>query len=371
MAYMNIYLLKNCFVLFLLLVSSYAFGTARTIRKPVAISNLELDENGFPILKVALWSKQAGTKPKLFRFLLNTNYALTVVDVGISSSLFISQPLPADLQGDGRFLSICLKRVGVGGMIRDGIPAARMTLRREEVGRFQDEPVDGVLGMSFLQGTRFVLKTRERRLEWWPEGGLEGATYPVTYLENRPCLTLTVAGKELDFEVETCGIGGLGLPERLLPRDGEDPVPARPGLEASLSDQAPGYLAKLVPEFLQGYQTGALGAEVWAAAPVCFDFAGHAITIAREAEPLAGPRNGFLPVAWDRRGASAKLVIAAVPAGSALAKAGCQIGDEILQAGPYRGQALKRRAIIGLLAEGRPYPWILKRNGKVLTLSLN
>jgi hypothetical protein len=74
---------------------------------------------------------------------------------------------------------------------------------------------------------------------------------------------------------------------------------------------------------------------------------------------------------WDRSGDAPHLVVVLVKPGSAMEKAGCKIGDELIQAGDLRGQVITRRTVQDLVASGVKHTWIVRRNGQSVSLAFS
>jgi hypothetical protein len=120
--------------------------------------------------------------------------------------------------------------------------------------------------------------------------------------------------------------------------------------------------------------TGRIGTDVWLAAPVCFDFITDNLTFSVDAEgnlPVRREPSRRLPLMWDRSGDNPHLVVILVKPGSALEKAGCMAGDELIQVGDLRGQAITRRAVQDLVASGVKHTWIVRRNGQSTSLAFS
>jgi hypothetical protein len=118
-------------------------------------------------------------------------------------------------------------------------------------------------------------------------------------------------------------------------------------------------------------KTGRIGIDVWMAAPVCFDFITNHVTFSPDAAgnlPIRREPSRNLPLQWDRSGSTPRLLVLLVKPGSAMEKAGCKPGDELIQAGALRGLTLTRRGVQDLVASGIQHVWVVRRNGLELKL---
>lgn len=357
-------------------------------RKSVRPVSIVLDENGLPIVSVTLHSLKTPGTSRAFRFILDTGADWCVVDKSVPSEFFWDDPHTESTARDiaDQALpteSVLLKRVEVGDLTRDGIYAARMDLQAQ-MGRFQDQPVDGILGMTFLRGTRFLLEPDEHRLIWWGYHFSPGATLPLsTSPGSLPSLSIRMGDQTVEAEVDTGSTGGLDLPAALRPtRTGEKTVSqgvsgvAIAGeIQAIPTIEAGGYTWRHVPvDFQEGTKLGRIGLDVWLASKVCFDFVTRHVTLTLDKAgslPLRREPNRRLPLLWDRSGAVPRLVVALVKPGSPMEKAGCRVGDVLLQAGSLKGQALTRRAVQDLVASGPRHGWIVLRSGKEVPLTFH
>lgn len=185
-------------------------------------SPLTLDEDGRPIIHGTLHTLVNPGRAMKFRFILDTGSTHCVLDSSISGSFFWEEGVNGQIRestGRGTALPVVvIKRLEAGGMTRDGIPALRMDLKGSTLGRFQDDPVDGILGMSFLQGTRFVLDLARKQVEWWQKPRPDGVTLPLIFRSGKvPLVRLSVDGKGGECVLDTAMGGGLALPRSLRP----------------------------------------------------------------------------------------------------------------------------------------------------------
>jgi hypothetical protein len=359
---------------------------AQADRRPQpAISELEVDEDGLAILRVDLHPLGAEDRPRSFRFALDTGAALCVLDLSVPETLFWddgARMRVRDCNGATSVMPlVSLKRVAVGGLIRDGVPALRLDLKKGPTGKFQDEPVDGLLGMSFLDGTRFLLDMEQRQLHWWAPAPASGLRLPLHYGPDKsPRVSLRVGDRDVDGLVDTGRLAGLGLPWSLRPKGkGTECLSGGAASVSSAAEEldlpevgvAGGAWRNPPVLFQAGVDIGNVGMEVFAPSRTGFDFLQHQLILIPgrdSALPLRPRSRQRLVLGWDRSGPVARLAIEHVFPDSAEQAAGFRAGDEILQVGALTGSALSRRAIRALVGQGQPLRWLLRRKGEPLDL---
>jgi hypothetical protein len=173
--------------------------------------------------------------------------------------------------------------------------------------------------------------------------------------------------------------GGVDLPLRLRPKGkGKDVYTGGAtgtllaGTEMQVERLEAGTSAWVqVPVNFEGEAGGSIGVDVWLAAPVCFDFVTHNLTLSLDADghlPIRRDPGGKLPIVWDRSGPSPRLMVLLVKPESAMAKAGCQAGDELLRAGTLQAETLTRRGVQELVASGAGHKWLVRRHGEEVEL---
>jgi len=362
--------------------------TADTRKGPI-VTPLEIDDLGLPIVQVTLHTKGNPGAARTFRFVLDTGAGVTVVDPRIPASFLWEDPGQqgqlTDAAGESRKTSMAfLKRLELGGMVQDDLQVAVQDLQAL-MGRFQDRPVDGILGLDVLNRTRFTLDMKAGQVTWWshPLAGMlplkagRGSDGRIYALLN--------AGKgEAPALVDTGFAGGLSLPEPQAPEDGS-PLTLSEGLFGAkiqgrelrvprLSCGEPAWQDVPV-SFESNIPAGILGSEVWSCGPVWFDLLGSpSVRIAPDNQgnlPFQRTPTHRLPLAWERSGTARHLVVVKVHPDSPMAKAGCQVDDHVIQAGDLKGEHLTRRAVQDLVASGSPHAWTIRREGKEIQLSFN
>lgn len=376
-------MLKTCLGVLLLLPLTAPAAIAEE-RKTVPTSAITQDESGLLVVSVTLHSMKGWDITKTFRFLLDTGASCCIVDRSVPTEFFWDEPQTETTTRDIADQSIAaptvlLKRVEVGTVTRDGVIAIRTDLRNQ-IGRFEDQPVDGILGMSFLRGTRFVLDPTANRLVWWADHFSPGVTVPLSETPGGPWINLRLGNQEVLATVDTGQSGGVDLPMALKPV-GKGQATVSMGLSGALVAGSDVLVNRLeagssawvdLPVGFQGVgKTGRIGVDVWMASPVCFDFITNHLTFSLDASgnlPIRRGPSRNLPLQWDRSGRKPRLLVFLVKPGSAMEKAGCQPGDELIQAGSLQGPALTRRAVQDLVASGVQHLWIVRRNGQEVKL---
>jgi hypothetical protein len=371
------------------LVGPTGLAAAAQEAPPLSAVSFELDDNSHVVLDVEL---STGTGPdattRTFRFLLDTGAGITMIDSSVPGDLFWPDPSTAlevtDSSGvsGGALELVVLKRLRVGGVAREGLLAARADLKGGFIGTIEDRPVDGVLGMTFLHGLRFLLEPGARRIVWW--GSLAGdVSLPLSFnASGCPVVRLQRGGAAADFIPDTGMSATLSIPRALVGElQGQASTvvgfhgKASQGREVVVDRlEAAGYAWRDLPaDVLDGEEPALVGLGVWLAAPVVFDFATQSLELSPRPDgslpALPGWRRN-LPVGWDRNGAAQALRVVGERPGSPLQRAGLRVGDRVLQVGSLSGPALTRRAIQELRAKGLPTRWVIERGGEKLELTV-
>lgn len=326
-----------------------------------------------PILQVILRDPKRPEAPRTFRFMLSTTSWKTVLDKRIPSDFTWEDPGQGG--GDGQTATpVLIKRIEVAGLARENLPAVGVDLT--QMGNAcLDNPVDGVLGMNFLLGTRFLFDVKGGRILWWGPP-FQGAFLPFLYDQcHIPHVQLAVGGAQVAAVVDLTSTGGLELPGWMEPPGPSEPtyiqdrsgrfIPQR-GKKVARIQAGPCTWTDVPVFFQDGTRVGNLGLDALRTEPLCFDFIQDGLILGRDSEgrlPAIQPSRPSLPVAWDRTGREPRLVVVWVKPGSPMETAGCKPGDEIVQAGDLSGPALTRRALMALMDQGRYHVWTVRRNG--------
>lgn len=367
-------------LLALLLVPVLSSALGAEVRRTPPVSILEENEDGYLILKVSLHDRARGSRT--FRFLLDTGAATTMIDRTVPDRFFwdvqgIKASAVDGTSKEDAVQAVTLKRVDVAGLLRDEVPAMRMDLKNSMLGRMQDEPVDGILGMSFMRNTRFLLDAKGKRVVWgaaFPEGERHRIQIGP---DDHACLDLKANGRTLSAILDTGNGGGLILPKSAVPAGSVAPGGVSTGIHGNL---VPNFEARLdVAAGGRGWRSVAarleeaedcanLGLRIFKAGPTYFDFTFKLLVLP------SGPQGSWailpeepsrkLTLAWTRRVGKAWLEVLHVVPGSAFERAGLRAGDQLVKVGSLEGAVLSLRSVGHLLSAGQACTWIVRRSGK-------
>ena len=194
-------------------------------RQHPAASVIEFSEDGLPIIQVVLHALKPPGKTRTCRFLVSTGQDATIIDDSVPTEFYWdasgTTSFPDAAGASHALPAVLVKRLEVAGLMRDGVAGARADLK-QAVSAGLDEPVDGILGMSFLSGTRFVYDPGAGRILWWQEPA-PGVTLPLVYSANHlPLAMLTVGTTQVPTSLDIARMGGLDLPWSLKPAGAAD-----------------------------------------------------------------------------------------------------------------------------------------------------
>lgn len=357
------------------------------VRPKGSVTPVEVDENGLLIVKVRLASKKPSVPDRDFRFILDTGATLNVLDASVSPDFFWEEPEKpkgaSSTVGDATGQRVAtriinLKRMELAGMVREDLMAYRMDLRGTMLGRLQDEPVDGILGMNFLRGTRFVLDPIAREIRWWQD--VPGYRIPIAYGENDlPILFVKVAGTDVPCTLDTGDNGGIQMngdadetdhPEPFFTSGASGVVVQGKTVKVDRLDAGGKAWRKVSLDLVKEGKGGAsLGRVVLWAAPLGLDFIDQWATFTLDSQgdlPYRKPL-ARAPLAWERRANGQRLLAERISPASRWAKAGLKEGDEVLAVGALDGKALTIRAAKALIDRGQALTWrVLRAEQEVL-----
>ena len=365
------------------LVLGLCFPAIADPRPKGAITPVEVDENGLPVVKVRLSSKKPGVPDREFRFIFDTGFTLNVIDASVPADFFWEEPdKPKGVTSTGRDGTgtvvatpiVCLKRLELAGMTRDDVMAYRLDLKGTMFGRIQDEPVDGVLGMNFLRGTRFVLDADAHAIRWWQD--IPGHRIPLSIDgTDRPTLVVRVASTDVPCMLDTGGNGGIQMPGNADASDHPEPFgyssasgEIKEGKTVVMERLESGGKAWVnVPLDLINPGDGdrMIGLDVLGAAPLGLDLIDLWATFTLDAKGnLPYRKTPLRPLlGWDRTPEGNRLFVLSIKTGSRWAKAGVKEGDEVLTIGTLTGKALTLRSAMAFSNGGEAHTWRIRRDG--------
>jgi len=372
------------------LVSGLGLPAIADPRPKGAITPVEVDENGLPVVRVRLSSKKPGVPDREFRFIFDTGATLNVIDASVPADFFWEEPdKPKGVTGtavDGTGTAIAtrivvLKRLELAGMIRDDLMAYRMDLKGTMFGRIQDEPVDGVLGMNFLRGTRFVLDSGAREIRWWQD--IPGHRIPMSIDgTDRPTLIVKIGSTDVPCMLDTGGNGGIQMPGNADTSDHGEPF----GYSSASGETREGVMVMMerlesggkawtnVPLDLirPGDGRPMIGLDVLGAAPLGLDFIDLWATFTLDPSGnLPYRKTPLRPLlGWERTPEGKRLRVLGVNPASRWAKAGAKEGDEVLAIGSLTGKALTLRSALAFSTRREAHTWRIRRDGVEQVLSV-
>jgi hypothetical protein len=305
-------------------------------------------------------------KPRLLRMILDTGAELCVVDEASAHGLVNGAFRLLEAGGfAGRrrhAMKRTLRQLRLGSVSQPSVPVLVMDL--VERNKWMDEPVDGLLGMSFLAGRRFLVDPQRGCLVW--DGQLPGGR---------------VVAREVEALADTGATGTLylGSMPRRLALDGDcelgGGIDGFVRLGKGRADlEVFGETFPRRPLWIGGSSTAILGAFFLLAGPTVFDFRAQKIELSQEpggrlVRAPALPEEVSVPVCWNRKGKVPCLEVAPMPACHRWLRAGFRPGDRVLSVGSIPGGELTLARINTLIRDGQIRVWTLQRGEKVLELS--
>jgi|GEM_PF-2381918 len=330
----------------------------------------------------AILSVEAETQAGRFRplrMILDTGAALCVVDTvsaqGLVNGMFQVQEATGFAGRPRRVLKRTLKGLRLGKVSQSSVPVLVMDL--SERNKWLDEPVDGLLGMSFLAGRHFLVDPSRASLVW--EGELPlGRSLPLKARGSYFYTTVKVAGVETEVLLDTGASGtlyvsslprGLALEADCEMASGIDGFVRLGRARADLELIGETFLRR--PLWVGGSSSAILGAAFLLAGPTVFDLRRDRILLSVDAagkllQAPSIPAEVSFPICWNRKGAEPFLEVAPMPACHRWQRAGFQAGDRVLAVGATSGRGLSLAGINGLIRDGQVLVWTLQRKGRAL-----
>lgn len=327
---------------------------------------------------IAVQAQQADGKTRTLRMLLDTGAVTCMLDRRAAEGLLLGFPREVQVGGFAPGTRTAhrysFRSLSLGGVARSQVPVVVMDLERSQ--RWSDSPVDGFLGMSFLEGTTFTLNPQSRAFHW-------GVAAPISrwiplqppLRDPRPLAKVTWGKGTRELLLDTGAEGTIyGLD---LPLDGNCEIAG--GL-TGVRPIGVGYQDLLL--FGESYpgtrvHSGGgqliLGAAFLCAGPTVFDFKEGRLGLSTDAQGalLRSPalsEEAFSPVAWNRRGPAPFLEVAELPTCNRWYRAGFREGDRILKVDSLGGETLNLTRLNALLILGRSLSFTVQRGKNVLQL---
>jgi hypothetical protein len=370
----------------LALLAAATTNRADPARPPVATA-YEEDDTGL-IVEVRLSTLRPGRPDRVFRFLLDTGATTNVVDLSVPPEYYWDEPddglaPPSTKDGSGVDLPaefVALKSMAVGGIVKPQQLALRMDLRSSLMGRRQDRPVDGLIGMNFLRDTRFVIDPKAHAIYWGASATGHRVKLDGT---GAPLLPVTIDGAAVPFLLDTgsgSGFSGPGEPD--------GPGPFEPVYMGGLSGnpvegsrvlldkvEANGRAWLHVPGSVYSTPDAwiSVGRCVLLADRLGLDFIYNWAVFQTDAAgnlPVAPCVESDLSVEWLWIGDHRELRIGWLGPRSRMSRAGFKAGDRVVRVGPMAGAALNIRAILEQVAASGSTTWDVVRDGEALRLQL-
>ncbi len=356
-------------------------------RPRAEVTALEVNELGHPIVRVRLSTLKPGVPDRTFRFLFDTGAGQSVLDTSVPADFFWEDGGGDLSMVDGTRQKVAnqtvhLKRLTLAGRTQDDLTALRLDLKGSFIGRLQDEPVDGILGMSALRDTRFVLDMERKEIRWWQ--GIQGHSLPLGFNPGgNPTFDVELGGTVVPCMVDTGAVGGFQAPGEA----GGKPTPEELYYYASVTGAVMEGRSVRMPKIPAGERSWKnvdlelvkpgegnpqVGLDVLGAAPVALDFLRQRITFAINPDGSLPYRKDPCRVllGWEPRSGGRVLVVHPLRPVSAYYKAGLRTGDEVLRVGSLEGEALTLWSVRDFLQKGVAHGWRVRRGGQTLDLQV-
>lgn len=359
-------------------------------RTGTAITPFENSPDG-PIVKVRLSARKPDVPDLELRFMLDTGAGTNVLDVSIPADYFwddeqssnTTSTTVADATGQQFQTSLVyLKRIEIGGITRDDQTAIRMDLRRTWPGIGEDEPIDGILGMSFLRGTSLVIDPTKSEIHWWQR--FDGHRVSMGYdPSGSPAMLAKLSNADVWFMLDTGNSSGFQAPGHADENEPSAPThfigalghiaEARVITADRIEAGGKAWINEPVVVVRPGEGNPVVGRKILFAGLLGLDFVHDVATFQLDASgnlpslppPTPTPHAG-LSLAWDRGGVEPRLTVGPMGPKSPMAVAGLQQGDVLVRVGSLQGKNLTIEAVTSLVDQGKPLPWLVLRNDKQL-----
>jgi len=331
------------------------------------------------ILRVQAESEKGGTR--FLRMILDTGAEYCVVDRASAPGLVNGRFQLLEATGFAGRKRQSLKRtligLRLGSVYQSSVPVLVMDLG--ERNKWLDEPVDGLLGMSFLAGRRFLIDPFRACLVW--EGELSSyRSIPLKRRGSFRYLPIKVAGGETEALMDTGASGTLyasSLPRGLAYEadcemgSGIDGFVRLGRTRADL--ELFGDFFRRRPIWIGGSSSPILGSAFLLAGPTVFDLERDLIHLPMDAggkllRAPSMPTEVSFPICWNRKGPETFLEVAPMPSCHRWYRAGFRAGDRVLAVGSTPARELSLARINALLLNGEVLVWSLQRKQRGLEL---
>lgn len=320
----------------------------------------------------------ADGKPRTLRMLLDTGAVTCMLDRRAAEGLLVGVPREVQVSGFAPGTRAAhrysFRNLSLGGHGRDQVPVVVMDLERSH--RWSDNPVDGLLGMSFLEGRTFTLNPHARSFQWGIAAPI-GRWIPLLppTRDPRPLAKMPWGKGSLELLLDTGAEGTLYGVD--LPLDGNCEIAG--GL-TGVRPIGVGYQdLNLFGEHFPGTRVHSgggqliLGATFLCAGATVFDFKEGRLGLSTDAQDrlLRAPalaEEAFSPIAWNRRGTHPFLEVVDLPSCNRWYRAGFREGDRILSVEELSGPSLTLGRLNALLIQGRALPFALQRGKTTVNL---
>ena len=374
----------------LALWASFGGSVSADVRTDAAITPFEDSPDG-PIVKVRLSAEKPGVPDLELRFMLDTGAGMNVLDVSITADYFwddakgsSATPMTVADATRQQFQTplVYRKRMEIGGITRDDQAAIRMDLKRTWPGIGEDEPIDGILGMSFLRGTSFLIDPTTSEIRWWQT--FDGHRVTLGYdSSGSPTMIAKLSNADVSFMLDTGSSSGFQAPGHADENEASETAHFT-GALGSVSEarvikadriEASGkaWINEPVVVVKPGEGNPMVGRKILLAGPLGLDFVRDAAIFQLDSNgnlpslpaPPATPHAG-LSLAWDRGGIEPRLIVGPMGPKSPMNVAGLKQGDVLVRVGSLQGEDLTIGAVTSLVDQGKPLSWVVRRNGKQL-----
>ncbi|MDP2877647.1 MAG: retropepsin-like aspartic protease [Holophaga sp.] len=317
-------------------------------------------------------------KPRTLRMLLDTGATTCVLDRRAAEGLVVGPSKPLEVTGfapgSRMAFQFTFRALSLGNRTQGNVPVLVLDMARSN--RWSDEPVDGFLGMSFLEGTAFTLDPQAKTFRWGIAAP-EVHWFPLLqhFRDVRPYVRMD-AGEGLEEALLDTGAGGTLYGVKI-------PLGTDCELAGGLTGARPiGIGRRRIEVFGEAFEgtrvcSGGrqliLGAVFLCAGTTVFDFEKRRLGLSKDSvgRLQRAPANSgevFFPIAWNRKGPVPFLEVAELAACSRWHQAGFREGDRVLEVEGGTDSSLTLNRLNAQIMNGYPLTWILQRGKQRFSL---